>query len=36
MSKDPVLTDKRTGAVYQLSCRDCGDIYIGQTGRTLG
>ena len=21
--------------MYQLSCEDCGDTYIGQTGRTL-
>ena len=32
--KDPITTNKN-GVVYHLLCEDCGDTYIGQTGRTL-
>ena len=33
--KDPIPIDQKTGVVYQLSFEDCGDTYIGQTGRTV-
>ena len=33
--KDPVPQEEKTGVVYKISC-DCGDHYIGETGRTPG
>ena len=33
--KDPVPPDRRKGAVYKISCKDCSYSYIGQTGRSL-
>jgi len=34
--KDPVPPEKASGVVYSISCRECSDTYIGQTGRLLG
>jgi len=34
--KDPVPPEKASGLVYSISCRECSDTYIGQTGRLLG
>ena len=31
--KDSVERSFRPGVVYQISCRDCTGIYIGETGR---
>ena len=31
--KDSVERSSRPGVVYQISCRDCTGIYIGETGR---
>ena len=33
--KDPVPMDQRTGAVYQIPCSECPNVYVGQSGRTL-
>ena len=32
-AKDSVERSCRPGVVYQISCRDCTGIYIGETGR---
>ena len=32
-AKDSVERSSGPGAVYQIPCRDCTDIYIGKTGR---
>ena len=29
----PIKTEK--GVVYQINCEDCGQSYIGETGRSL-
>ena len=34
-SKDKVLGKEKSGLVYQISCRDCDAVYIGETGRSL-
>ena len=28
-------TEKKTGVVYDITCNDCGEYYIGETARTL-
>ena len=33
--KDKVLDKDNSGLVYQISCRDCDAVYIGETGRSL-
>ena len=33
--KDPIDFEKKRGLVYQISCRDCDAIYIGETGRSV-
>ena len=33
--KNRVPEEKRTGVVYEVPCRDCDHVYIGETGRTL-
>jgi len=33
--KDRTPTEKKTGVVYDITCNDCGEHYIGETGRTL-
>jgi hypothetical protein len=35
LPKDPLPIDQLCGVVYQISCRDCGRDYIGQTGNSL-
>ena len=30
--KDKVLNKEKSGFVYQISCRDCDAVYIGETG----
>ena len=32
-AKDSVERSSRPGVVYQIPCRDCTGIYIGETGR---
>ena len=32
-AKDSVERSSRPGVVYQISCRDCPSIYIGEIGR---
>ena len=31
MPKDPIDFEEKRGLVYQISCRDCDAIYIGET-----
>ena len=33
--KDPIDFEEKRGLVYQISCRDCDAIYIGETGRSV-
>lgn len=33
--KDRTPTEKKTGVVYDITCNDCGEHYIGETARTL-
>ena len=33
--EDKVLGKEKSGLVYQISCRDCEAVYIGETGRSL-
>ena len=34
-TKDPVPQDHKKGIVYRISCKDCHQSYIGQSGRSL-
>ena len=27
--------DKKKGVVFEVTCKDCPSVYIGETGRTL-
>ena len=31
--KDVINFEQKHGLVYQISCRDCNAVYIGETGR---
>ena len=33
--KDPIPKEDRNNAVYQLNCKDCEAVYVGETKRTL-
>ncbi|KAL9952791.1 hypothetical protein ACROYT_G040098 [Oculina patagonica] len=33
--KDRTSTEKKTGVVYDITCNDCGEHYIGETARIL-
>ena len=33
--RDRTPTEKKTGVVYDITCNDCGEHYIGETARTL-
>jgi hypothetical protein len=35
-SKDKPTKENTTGAIYQIKCSTCGNLYIGETGRQLG
>jgi len=34
--KDPLDNDEQCGVIYECGCDNCGDKYIGETGRSLG
>ena len=34
-SKDKIVPERRTGAIYQIPCKNCSAIYIGETGRNF-
>lgn len=34
--KDPVEAKEQCGVVYECACDECGQIYVGETGRSLG
>ena len=34
-SKDPIPKEDRNNVVYQLNCKDCEAVYVGETKRTL-
>ena len=34
-AKDPILKEDRNNAVYQLNCKDCEAVCVGETKRTL-
>jgi len=33
--KDVVSDSDKSGFVYEIRCRDCDAVYIGETGRSL-
>ena len=33
--KDAILTNKQSGLIYSIPCKDCRTEYIGKTGRSL-
>ena len=34
-SKDAINFEQKRGLVYQISCRDCNAVYVGETGRSV-
>ena len=32
--KDVINFEQKCGLVYQISCRDCNTVYVGETGRS--
>ena len=35
MLKDQVPVQQKAGVIYRIPCKDCPEVYVGQTGRTL-
>ena len=33
--KDVINFEQKRGSVYQISCRDCNAVYVGETGRSV-
>ena len=33
--KDKIKTEDKSGVVYRVSCKNCDQVYIGETGRKL-
>ena len=33
--KDRIVESEKSGLVYEIPCRDCDAVYIGETGRSL-
>ena len=33
--KDAINFEQKRGLVYQISCRDCNAVYVGETGRSV-
>jgi len=33
--KDKIEYESKTGVIYQIPCKDCNTVYIGETGRSL-
>ncbi|CAH1267006.1 Hypp3654 [Branchiostoma lanceolatum] len=34
--KDPLVPSERCGVIYKISCEQCGEVYVGETERSLG
>ena len=34
--KDPLEHSEQSGVVYHIPCKDCGNAYVGETGRYCG
>ena len=32
--KDKIAGDEQAGVIYVIGCKDCGNIYVGETART--
>ena len=35
-AKDKIPKDRTNGVVYQVPCKNCDQVYIGETSRALG
>ena len=35
VAKDVINFKQKRGLVYQISCRDCNAVYVGETGRSV-
>ena len=33
--KDAINFEQKRGLMYQISCRDCNAVYVGETGRSV-
>ena len=33
--KDPITFEQKRGLVFQISCRNCNAVYVGETGRSV-
>ncbi|XP_078614276.1 uncharacterized protein LOC144883555 [Branchiostoma floridae x Branchiostoma japonicum] len=34
--KDPLLPSEKCGVIYKVACEECGEVYVGETERSLG
>ena len=33
--KDPIPPENKNNVIYQIPCKDCNEVYIGETGRNI-
>ncbi|KAI8495047.1 hypothetical protein Bbelb_270330 [Branchiostoma belcheri] len=34
--KDPLAPSEKCGVIYKIKCEECGEVYVGETERSLG
>ena len=34
--KDPLAKEEKCGVIYKCQCRECGEVYVGESERSLG